>query len=124
MGLIRDLVVGVLRGKARRGAMTSKRGNNRFYKGRGASSTGVHTSKGYYIMKSKIPQIIMPDLEGFKLQPYISYKNNSVKTLPTTKDMFINWFRRPFGQALDAQKSMQRYLKRVEEREAAATEPK
>lgn len=59
-----------------RGNMTSKRGNRRFYKGRGAPSMG-HIVKGtdkYIITDKKYAQntFSVPSLAGFKLKPYIA----------------------------------------------------
>ena len=51
-------------------AITSKRGNKNFYKGRGAPSTGSHTAAGGYTQDpSKIATItfVAPDLTGFKV---------------------------------------------------------
>lgn len=69
------VLVSLLRWGARRIPMTSKRGKQNFYKGRGAKSTGKHTNKGgYVIIKNKIPELVVPSLEGFELKPYVSYK--------------------------------------------------
>ncbi|CAI7993053.1 39S ribosomal protein L41, mitochondrial [Geodia barretti] len=69
------VLVSLLRLGARRIPMTSKRGKQNFYKGRGAKSTGRHTRKGgFIVMREKIPELVVPSLEGFELKPYVSYK--------------------------------------------------
>eukprot|EP00040_Diaphanoeca_grandis_P039171 m.258328 g.258328 ORF g.258328 m.258328 type:complete len:120 (+) comp36433_c0_seq1:133-492(+) len=60
---------------ARRQLMRSKRGNKNYYKGRRCNPTGFHTRKGGYqhdLYRSV--QFIVPDLTGFELKPYISFK--------------------------------------------------
>mmetsp|Transcript_13376 Transcript_13376/g.48705 ORF Transcript_13376/g.48705 Transcript_13376/m.48705 type:complete len:87 (-) Transcript_13376:680-940(-) len=53
--------------------LTSKRGNKNYYKGKGAASTGKHTSKGgYRLLASKLPVFNVPDLTDFPLKPYVS----------------------------------------------------
>lgn len=80
LGAFKGLLMG-----ARRIAMTSKRGNRRFYKGRGAKSAGSHTNKGHYLIKdNKIPEIVVPQLDGFKLKPYVSQKTPYVIGKPLT----------------------------------------
>ncbi|KAL9965287.1 hypothetical protein ACROYT_G029062 [Oculina patagonica] len=69
-----NILRGLFRG-ATRGVMTGKRGNKNFYKGRGVRNPGFHTRKGgYMIVQKKIPEFIVPDLTGFELKPYVSYK--------------------------------------------------
>lgn len=51
-------------------SFTSKRGNKKFYKGRGAESTGAHTHTGHFqILPYKRPNYIIPDLTGFEVSP-------------------------------------------------------
>eukprot|EP00118_Oscarella_pearsei_P025599 m.308445 g.308445 ORF g.308445 m.308445 type:complete len:102 (+) comp44015_c0_seq1:50-355(+) len=84
-----NVIRGLIRG-ARRGNMTSKRGNRTFYKGRGAKSTGYHTSKGNFIVqKQKVPEFVVPDLTGFQLRPYVSYKTPKIKCSPLTVQDFL-----------------------------------
>lgn len=69
-----NILRGLFRGATRR-VMTGKMGNKNFYKGRGVRNTGFHTRKaGYIIVYRKVPQFIVPDLTGFELKPYVSYK--------------------------------------------------
>jgi hypothetical protein len=44
--------------------LNSKRGNKTFYKGRGAASEGVHTSKGKFVLlPSRRPRYIVPNMD-------------------------------------------------------------
>ena len=39
------------------------------YVGRGAKSTGRHTNKGGYMIRNyRIPEIVVPNLDGFKVR--------------------------------------------------------
>lgn len=51
--------------------------------GRGAKSPGYHTRKGgYVVVPNKIYDIVVPDLTGFKLKPYVSHKTPNVVCQP------------------------------------------
>lgn len=53
--------------------LTTKRVGKGFYKGKGCRSEGRHTSKGKFLMdRSKMLELVVPDLNGFKLKPYIA----------------------------------------------------
>ncbi|KDO26950.1 hypothetical protein SPRG_07663 [Saprolegnia parasitica CBS 223.65] len=53
--------------------LTSKRANRRFYKGKGCRNEGVHAKLGGYRMDlTKMLELEVPDLTGFKLKPYVS----------------------------------------------------
>ncbi len=53
--------------------LTSKRARKGFYKGNRATKEGHVNSKGRFIVdKSKRLELIVPDLQGFKLKPYIA----------------------------------------------------
>jgi len=53
--------------------LTSKRARKGFYKGNRSTKEGRLNSKGQFIVdKSKRLELIVPDLEGFKLKPYIA----------------------------------------------------
>ncbi|KAI6653238.1 hypothetical protein LOD99_3763 [Oopsacas minuta] len=74
------LMRGFLRGKAKRGTITSKKGNRFFYKGRGVGSRGVHLSKGIYqIQPWRIYNFIVPDLTNCLFKPYVSSRTPIVK---------------------------------------------
>ncbi|VEU40816.1 unnamed protein product [Pseudo-nitzschia multistriata] len=53
--------------------LTTKRAGKGYYKGKGATKEGRLTSKGKFIPdpKKKL-ELIVPDLEGFNLKPYIA----------------------------------------------------
>lgn len=75
MGLLTNLVRGLVRGADRMSEMTSKRGPRTFNKGRGARITGVLTVSNKFLkIKEMVPELVVPDLTGFKLKPYVSYK--------------------------------------------------
>ncbi|KAF0695782.1 Aste57867_13433 [Aphanomyces stellatus] len=53
--------------------LTSKRANRRFYKGKGCRNEGVHGKFGSYEMDlTKMLDLEVPDLTGFKLKAYVS----------------------------------------------------
>ncbi|KAJ1145563.1 hypothetical protein NDU88_011849 [Pleurodeles waltl] len=65
--------------------MTSKRGPRTLNKGRGAKTTGVFTSsKKFLKIREMVPELVVPDLTGFKLKPYVSYKAPSGTEEPLT----------------------------------------
>eukprot|EP00537_Pseudo-nitzschia_pungens_P003935 CAMPEP_0172365882 /NCGR_PEP_ID=MMETSP1060-20121228/12295_1 /TAXON_ID=37318 /ORGANISM="Pseudo-nitzschia pungens, Strain cf. cingulata" /LENGTH=144 /DNA_ID=CAMNT_0013089459 /DNA_START=161 /DNA_END=596 /DNA_ORIENTATION=+ len=53
--------------------LTTKRAGKGYYKGKGATKEGRVTSKGKFIPdpKKKL-ELMVPDLEGFNLKPYIA----------------------------------------------------
>ncbi|KAK9810958.1 hypothetical protein WJX73_000985 [Symbiochloris irregularis] len=60
--------------------LTGKVGPKNFYKGKGVPSAGKNTSKGaYVVLDSKLPNLVVPDLTGFKLKPYIAYEPRRTK---------------------------------------------
>ncbi|KAJ1966959.1 60S ribosomal protein L27, mitochondrial [Dimargaris xerosporica] len=74
-----NLLRGLFRGASRQ-PMTGKRGHN-YYKGTGTGSTGRHTQKGgYFIDWSKVRTYVVPDMTGFKLKPYVSYRTERATT--------------------------------------------
>mmetsp|Transcript_15326 Transcript_15326/g.21355 ORF Transcript_15326/g.21355 Transcript_15326/m.21355 type:complete len:112 (-) Transcript_15326:235-570(-) len=53
--------------------LTTKRARKGFYKGKGATKEGYLTSKGKFVVDPKKRlNLIVPDLTGFKLKPYIA----------------------------------------------------
>ncbi|NXY86039.1 RM41A protein, partial [Alcedo cyanopectus] len=75
MGLLTELARGLVRGADRMSPFTSKRGPRSYNKGRGAKRPGVLTrNKKFILVKEMVPQFVVPDLEGFKLKPYVSYR--------------------------------------------------
>jgi large subunit ribosomal protein L41 len=54
------------------GALTGKQAP-RFYRGKGATKTGVHTRRGrFHMLESMLPRYTVPDLSGFALRPYVA----------------------------------------------------
>ena len=82
-----SLFRGFLRSKAKRGPITSKKGNRFFYKGRGVGSRGVFTTKGIFQVQTwRIYNFIVPDLTDCKLKPYVSSRTPIVRTDDTYSD--------------------------------------
>jgi len=55
--------------RLRRGTLTSKRGNKDYYKGYGARTEGVHTTKGaYVVLPERLMKIVAPDMSGFQVR--------------------------------------------------------
>lgn len=44
---------------------------------------------GYRIVYKKVPQFIVPDLAGFELKPYVSYKSPKVEIPPPTAESLL-----------------------------------
>ncbi|XP_026866424.2 39S ribosomal protein L41, mitochondrial [Electrophorus electricus] len=75
MGVLSTLTRGLVRGADRTAEFTSKRGPNTFYKSRGAMPTGILTSSRKFIpVREMTPEFVVPNLEGFNLRPYVSFK--------------------------------------------------
>uniref|UniRef100_A0AAY5KQI9 Mitochondrial ribosomal protein L41 n=2 Tax=Esox lucius TaxID=8010 RepID=A0AAY5KQI9_ESOLU len=87
MGVLNALRRGLLRGADRMAEFTSKRGGRSNYKGRGAQPTGILTSSRKFIpVQAMIPQFVVPNLEGFKLKPYVSYRSPVGTEPPVTPE--------------------------------------
>eukprot|EP01120_Amphizonella_sp_Union-15-10_P000106 TRINITY_DN10123_c0_g1_i1.p1 TRINITY_DN10123_c0_g1~~TRINITY_DN10123_c0_g1_i1.p1 ORF type:complete len:139 (-),score=19.30 TRINITY_DN10123_c0_g1_i1:60-476(-) len=62
---------------------TPKSRPKKWYKGRGSRRLGRHTSKGRYIIDSTfVPELVVPELAGFALKPYVSYGTPNVRVPP------------------------------------------
>jgi len=59
---------------AKRLPLTTKRARKGYYKGKGGTRQGTHTGKaGAYVLdKNLMLELVVPDMEGFKLKPYIA----------------------------------------------------
>ncbi|KXJ13086.1 39S ribosomal protein L41, mitochondrial [Exaiptasia diaphana] len=44
---------------------------------------------GYKIVQRKVPEFIVPDLTGFELKPYVSYKAPKVDEPPMTAERLL-----------------------------------
>ncbi|KAM4761271.1 large ribosomal subunit protein mL41 [Cyanocitta cristata] len=90
MGLLTQLVRGLVRGADRVSPFTSKRGPRSHNKGRGAKKLGVLTrNKKFLLVKEMVPEFVVPDLTGFKLRPYVSYRAKEGSEPPVTaKQLF------------------------------------
>ncbi|CAL8250180.1 unnamed protein product [Boreogadus saida] len=75
MGVLSTLARGLLRGADRMAEFTSKKGARTHNKGRTARPTGLRLSSSKFVaVKAMIPEFVVPNLEGFKLKPYVSYR--------------------------------------------------
>ncbi|NXJ76414.1 RM41A protein, partial [Trogon melanurus] len=90
MGVLSQLARGLVRGADRLSPFTSKRGPRSYNKGRGAKRPGVLTANRKFILiKEMVPEFVVPDLEGFKLKPYVSYRAPEGSEPPmTAKQLF------------------------------------
>ena len=53
--------------------LTTKRAHKGFYKGKGCTNEGYVNSKGRFIVNPlKRLELVVPDLSGFRLRPYIA----------------------------------------------------
>ena len=70
--------------------LTNKKAKKGYYKGNGATKEGRITSKGKFIADPmKKLQLVVPDLEGFKLKPYIASAVSKVPPEQRTDDMMV-----------------------------------
>ncbi|KAJ0019809.1 hypothetical protein NQD34_007378 [Periophthalmus magnuspinnatus] len=75
MGVLSTLLRGIVRGADRMSEFTSKRGSRTHNKGRGSRPTGRNlSSKKFLSIREMIPEFVVPNLEEFKLRPYVSYR--------------------------------------------------
>ncbi|XP_014212288.1 39S ribosomal protein L41, mitochondrial [Copidosoma floridanum] len=57
---------------------------------RGTRKIGYFKGDKFIAIPEMIPELIVPNLEGFKLKPYVSYKSEDVYQEPfTAKDLFM-----------------------------------
>ncbi|XP_007945177.1 39S ribosomal protein L41, mitochondrial [Orycteropus afer afer] len=91
MGFLTAVTRGLVRGADRMSQWTSKRGPRTFYKGRGAKGTGVRAPGGkFVVIKEMVPELVVPDLSGFRLKPYVSYRVPAGAETPlTAKQLFL-----------------------------------
>uniref|UniRef100_A0A7S2PDC7 Uncharacterized protein n=1 Tax=Leptocylindrus danicus TaxID=163516 RepID=A0A7S2PDC7_9STRA len=72
-GQSRDFSKFLSKSARKRLPLTSKRAKKGYVKGKGCTREGRNTSKGGFVMDpQKMLTLIIPDLEGFKLKPYIA----------------------------------------------------
>ncbi|KAM6965500.1 large ribosomal subunit protein mL41 [Aplochiton taeniatus] len=91
MGVLSTLARGLVRGADRMAEFTSKRGSRTHYKSRGARPTGILTSSRKFIpVQAMIPQFVVPNLDGFKLRPYVSYRTPAGTEPVVTPESLFN----------------------------------
>lgn len=87
MGLLGAAARCVVRGADRMSKWTSKRGPRTFYKSRGAKGTGYLSRGGKFVLvKEQVPELVVPDLAGFKLKPYVNYRAPAGTDTPLTAE--------------------------------------
>ena len=70
--------------------LTNKKVKKGYYKGTGATVEGRITSKGKFIADPmKKLQLVVPDLEGFKLKPYIASAVSKLPPEQRTDEMMV-----------------------------------
>ncbi|NXO00515.1 RM41A protein, partial [Rhinopomastus cyanomelas] len=74
MGLLSALTRGLRRGADRIAPFTSKRGPRSHNKGRGARRPGLLVAGKFLLFRAMVPEFVVPELVGFKLKPYVSYR--------------------------------------------------
>ena len=87
MGVLSTLMRGLVRGADRMAEFTSKRGSRTHNKGRGARPTGLRlSSRKFLSIRAMIPEFVVPNLEEFKLKPYVSYRAPRGTAPPVTAE--------------------------------------
>ncbi|XP_029776177.1 39S ribosomal protein L41, mitochondrial [Suricata suricatta] len=90
MGLLSGAARIVVRGADRMSRWTSKRGPRTFHKSRGAKGTGVHVRDGKFVqVKEMVPELVVPELAGFKLKPYVNYRVPAGTDEPLTAEQLF-----------------------------------
>ncbi|KAJ6651980.1 hypothetical protein lerEdw1_015858 [Lerista edwardsae] len=85
MGLLGGLARGLCRGADRTAAWTSKRGPRSFFKSRGAKLLGdLTSSRKFKLVPERVPRLVVPDLRGCRLRPYVSYRAPAGSEPPLT----------------------------------------
>lgn len=87
MGLLGAAARCLVRGANRMSEWTSKRGPRSFNKGRGTKGTGAHSRGGrFVVVKEMVPELVVPELAGFKLRPYVSHRAPAGTDAPLTAE--------------------------------------
>ncbi|XP_013865931.1 large ribosomal subunit protein mL41 [Austrofundulus limnaeus] len=91
MGVLSTILRGLVRGADRMSPFTSKRGSKSHNKGRGARPAGRKLPSGKYAtVREMIPEFVVPNLEGFKLKPYVSYRSPRGTEPPFTAQILFD----------------------------------
>lgn len=115
MGVLSTLMRGLVRGADRMSEFTSKRGSRTHNKGRGARPTGLKLSSGKFLsINAMIPEFVVPDLEGFKLKPYVSYRAPRGTVPPLTAqslftDVVASQIKKDFEEGTFTKEQLQKY---------------
>uniref|UniRef100_A0A7S2RFS1 39S ribosomal protein L41, mitochondrial n=1 Tax=Rhizochromulina marina TaxID=1034831 RepID=A0A7S2RFS1_9STRA len=75
--------------------LSPKRARKGYYKGNGCRSEGRHTSKGGFVVdKNRLLELVVPDLQGFKLKPYVS-RATEKSSFPVARALFAEGPKQP-----------------------------
>ena len=90
MGFLTAVTQSLVWGADKMSKWTSKRGPSTFTKSRGAKKTSIYTSDRQFVqIKEMVPEFVVPDLTGFKLNPYVNYRAPAgIDTPLTAKALF------------------------------------
>merc|ERR1711991_964204 len=73
-----------------KGSLSSKEQPRGWYKGSGSRKLGRHTRKGKFILEPwLVPEVIVPDLSGTELRPYVSKKTPKIDVPPPNFDALL-----------------------------------
>ncbi|TRY81923.1 hypothetical protein DNTS_013386 [Danionella cerebrum] len=90
MGVLSTLTRGLVRGANRTAEWSSKRGPNTFYKSKARPAGIITSSRKFIPIREMIPEFVVPNLEGFNLKPYVSYKTPAGTEEPMTSEKLFN----------------------------------
>ncbi|XP_075762131.1 large ribosomal subunit protein mL41 [Pelodiscus sinensis] len=92
MGLLSALARGLVRGADRMAEFTSKRGPRTHRKGRGAQRVGfLGAGRGFVRVRAMVPEFVVPELSGFRLKPYVSYRApRGAEPPPSARQLFLD----------------------------------
>ncbi|ORZ38150.1 mitochondrial ribosomal protein L27-domain-containing protein [Catenaria anguillulae PL171] len=87
MTLRSNLLTHLARGASRK-PLTPKGGNKNYYKGTGSGAMGsfVNGTSHYRIDPTKVRQLVVPDLQDFKLKAYVSWSVHKDNYTVTKQD--------------------------------------
>ena len=88
-GLVREFSKFVSKSAAKRIPLNAKHARKGYKKGKGCRTEGRLTSKGRFIVDpERRLELVVPDLTGFKLKPYVSVMTPKQK-FPLPRDMIL-----------------------------------
>lgn len=94
---------------------TSKRGSKTHNKGRGARLAGRRLPSSKFVsVPEMIPEFVVPNLDGFKLKPYVSYRSPRGTEPPLTAQSLFDevvapQIRRDFEEGVFSKDQLEKY---------------